>query len=89
MKISSRSGSLALLAASLGLVIALFAGGCADGADDVGAGGVERERVLEDGHEEGAGDAVSVGDEGSDLHVTGHIAGCQCGICTGGRHQAR
>ncbi len=88
MKISFRAGSNALLAASFGLVVALFAGGCAGEADDVSTGGAEAEQGLSAGHEE-SGDAISVGDEADDVHVTGHPAGCRCGICTGGRLQAQ
>jgi hypothetical protein len=79
-----RTGSIARLASSFGLVVALFAGGCA-GERDGGTGGAEPEQALSDGPEEGSGDAFGVGD----VHLTGHPAGCRCGICTGGRHQGQ
>ena len=80
MKPSFRTVSIARLASSLGVVIALFAGGCA-GERDGGTGGAEPEQALSGGSEEGASDASGVGD----THLMGHPAGCRCGICTGGR----
>jgi hypothetical protein len=75
MKTRNRSGLITVLAASFGLVAALFAGGCAESDDTDGAGGPSDQVVLAEGGE-GDGEAVD------HVDLLTHPLNCGCPICT-------
>lgn len=84
MKARNRSAFITVLTASLGLVAALLAGGCAEADDtDAGQGGSEPASIA--GGEEGVAEDVHVGEEANHVDLLTHPLGCRCPVCTGGR----
>jgi hypothetical protein len=85
-----RSAFLPVLTASVGLIVALLAGGCAGAPDDADAEASASQWAAQagEGGDEPALEAAA-DDEHVDLdthdEVLSHPAECQCGICTGGR----